>query len=54
MNTPSISIDRINEIIEEEMKYAREANVPLMVMGMSQIQLLLNKEAEEIKYGKRD
>lgn len=39
----SITIDRINEIIDKEMEFAKKVN-PQMAFGMAQIKLLLNKE----------
>ena len=51
-----ISIEKINEVIEKEMSYARAINMPLMVAGMGQIKMLLNTvntelavKAEELK-----
>ncbi len=45
----SITIDRINEIIDKEMEYAKKVN-PQMCLGMAQIKKLLNREVYE--YGK--
>lgn len=43
----NISIDKINEIIDEEMKYAKEVN-PVMALGMDQVKMLLNDYANEL------
>lgn len=41
-----MTIEKINEIIDKELEYAREVN-PIMAMGMIQIKMILNQEARK-------
>lgn len=43
-----ISIEKINELIEKEMEFARQVN-PVMAMGMSQVKKILNDYVEDNK-----
>ena len=44
-----ISIEKINEIIDKEIKYAKSINMLLMVAGMGRIKMLLNNISEELE-----
>lgn len=43
-----ISIEKINELIEKEMEFAKQVN-PMMAMGMSQVKKILNDYVEDNK-----
>lgn len=49
-----IAIDRINEIIDKEIEVARIINEPQMILGMSQIKLLLNQEVRKQWYKEKE